>query len=262
MLKYNTAADIHEASICDDDYQCNVCYYGELGEHEGQNITKLISCDSLQYGDYDNSCAVERANVRYLEQEKLIAHKEMYAYGGVKAWVQDTEENRELLTSLLNYPCFDDELVSEIENEIEQEYIKDCASDLHKLLSDDIQEAMQELFIFDTIDQECYEQAKEASNTYFAVESGGNGYIDFKRIVNDYALAICDKHPAIKSLCAIYETVNNVPAFPVDFYENAEDMQSHRKATSEVYNQDESQAIMSYAVELESLINQLRRYTK
>lgn len=41
MLKYNTAADIHEASICDDDYRCPVCYYDGDGEHKGQDVTKL-----------------------------------------------------------------------------------------------------------------------------------------------------------------------------------------------------------------------------
>jgi hypothetical protein len=239
MLDYNSAADIHETTDSDG--------------------TKLISCDFIQYCDYDNSCAVERANVRYLQEQKLMAYEDTGGYGSVKAWLLDTEENRELLGVLFDYPCFDDELVSQVEMEIEDEYIKDCASDLHKLLSEDMQEAMQELYLFDDIDRDCYEKAKDASNTHFEVECGGNGYIDFKRLVKDYALALCDKYPAIKSLCAIYEIANNAPAFPLDFYESASDMQEHRRATRDEYTQDEIRAIMVYAVELESLVDQLRR---
>jgi hypothetical protein len=239
MLDYNSAADIHEATDSDG--------------------TKLISCDFIQYGDYDDSCAVERANVRYLQEQGRIEHKDTGGYGSVKAWLLDTEENRELLGGLFDYPCFNDELLSEVEREMEDEYIKDCASDLHKLLPEDMQEAMQELYIFDEIDRDCYEKAKDASNTYFVVESGGNGYIDFDRIAKDYALALCDKYPAIKSLCTVYEIANNAPAFPLDFYESAGDMQDHRRATRDEYTQDEIRAIMAYTIELESLVDQLRR---
>ena len=198
MLEYNSAADIHEAT--DDDG------------------IKLISCEFIQYGDYDNSCAVERANVRYLEEQKLVELREKGRSGFVKAWLLDTGENRELLESLQDYPCFDDDLVSRVEMEIEDEYIKDCTSDLHKLLSEPIQEAMQDLDIFDEIDRDCYEKAKEASNTYFEVRPGGNGYIDFKRLVKDYALAVCDKYPAITIITDLREQLERRPAWPLPGY--------------------------------------------
>ena len=197
MLDYTSAADIHET------------------ESEG---IKLISCDYIQYGDYDNSCAVERANVRYLEEKKLVKTLERGCYGYVKAWLLDTPDNRELLGSLLDYPCFDDEIVSEIEREIEDEYLKDCAGDLHKLLPEPVQEAMQDLDIFDEIDRDCYEKAKEASNTYFELESGGNGYIDFKRLAADYALAVCDKYPAITIITDLRKQLEQRPAWPLPGY--------------------------------------------
>ena len=252
---------IHEIEVkteCDGE-KCPVCYYDNTnGIHNGNITSQLISCDFISFGDYDNSCAVERANIRYLKENNLIEKLETGSYGYEKAWLLDTPENRELLNSLFDYPCFDDELVSEIENEIETEYIKDCASDLHKLLSEDMQQALQEIYIFDDIDVECYRKACETSNTYFEVESGGNGYIDFKRIVKDYAIALCDKFPAIKSLCTIYETVNNVPKFSIDFYENMSDMQSHRLSQNNHYNQDEILQIVAYCIELESLIEKLQ----
>lgn len=256
MLEFNTASDIHEASECDD-MNCRKCNGYNSDVHSGNEVVNLISCNYIQYGDYDNSCAVGRANVKYLKENNLIEKLETGGYGGIKAWLLDTEENRELLNSLFNYPCFDDEMVSELESEMEMEYIKVCASDLHKLLSEDMQQAIEELSI-DEIDQDCYFKACEASNTYFEVESGGNGYVDFKRIAKDYAIALCDKFPAIKSLCAIYETVNNILTFPIDFYENAEDMLQHKQATNGNYSQDEIKDIISYCVELEKLINALK----
>lgn len=260
MLKFNTSSDIHETSICDDDYRCNICYYDELEtettKHKGFNVTKLISCNYIQYGDYDNSCAVERANVRYLKENNLIEHEETGSYNYVKAWLLDTTENRDLLNELFNYPCFDDDIVSELESEMETEMLKDCGRDLHSLLSENIQEAMRELHIFDDIDLDCYYKACEESNTYFEVEAGGNGYIDFERIVKDYAIALCDKHPGIKSLCSIYDTVNNKPVFPIEFYESADDMFNHLQATGKL--DDTTKELLAYTVELEKLIEALK----
>jgi hypothetical protein len=161
-----------------------------------------------------------------------------------------------LLESLENYPCFDDESVSEIESEIEEEYLENSSSDLIKLLSNEVQSACDKLFI--DFDRNLYEQAKELSNTYFIVESGGNGYIDFERLAKDYQMLLCEKHPAIKELVAIQTQLNSAPAFPIDFYESVADMLQHRKATKEIYSQDEIKDIFAYAVELEELINNLR----
>lgn len=235
MLEYNSAADIHET------------------ESEG---VKRISCDFIQYGDYDNSCAVERANVRYLEEKKLVELRETGCYGYVKAWLLDTEENREILAPLFDYPCFDDELVYQVEMEIEDEYLENNGRDLHKLLSEPMQEAMRGMFIFDEIDRDCYEKAKDASNTYFEVEDGGNGYIDFKRLVKVYASAICDKYPAIAVITDLREQLERRPAWDVPgFYDAAEMLHAATMGNrADVLSDPELMLqVLKYAAECEAL---------
>lgn len=214
---------------------------------------QLISCDYIAFGDYDNSCAVERANVRWLEKEGLIELLERGSYGYEKAWIADNEENRELLEALNNYPCFDDGLVSEIEAEIESEYLKDYARDLHDLLPDSVQKALEELDI-DEIDYTCYRAACEEMNEYFIVESGGNGWIDFKKIAGAYNEALLEKHPAVKTLSRLYDSLDVVVKFPVDFYENMRDMKQHRESRFDGYTEEEVQQIVNYCCKLEELV--------
>lgn len=219
---------------------------------EIQRQDNLISCDYIQYGDYDNSCAVERANVRYLENKNLVEYTERGSYGYIKAWLLGTPENEELLNSLEDYPCFDDELVSEIEREIEDQYLDDCRQDLHKLLS--YNDILQDVLFID-FDRECYEKAKELSNEYFIVEAGGNGWIDFERIAKDYSLLLCDKYPAIKTLAAAQEVANNEPAFPDTFYVSAQDCLDHNRLNLTQEQID----LLNYTAELETLIYNLKR---
>ena len=220
---------------------------------EVQEKDGLISCDYIQFGDYDNSCAVERANVRYLEKKGLITELKRFACGGVQAWIDDTEENRELLNSLENYPCFDDELVSEIETEIEDDYLRDNSSDLTKLLT--CKDIIEDVLFLD-FDRELYEKAKDETNTYFEVESGGNGYIDFKRLAPAYELLLCEKYPAIKTLMARKELLETVPSYPNDFYESAEDHLNHLQQTTGLGQ--ERKELLEYTAELERIIGELK----
>ena len=144
------------------------------------NGIKYISCEYLSFGDYDNSCAVERANVRYLKEHndlkdsieswsmgdfdrgdylsdnhrsengfatwqpiesdsKLI---ETYGgYGSIQLWIREDIWNEMELDQLEDYCVLDDDMVSQIEMEMENEawdsYIK---SDLIKLLPDEYSE--------------------------------------------------------------------------------------------------------------------------
>ncbi len=231
MLEYKTNEFIHETEL------------------DGQ---KLISCDYIQYGDYDSSCAIERANVRYLEEKELIEYKDHGGYGSVKAWILDTEENRESLGVLQNYPCFDDELVSQVETEIEDEYLS----------NEDIRcfgfniwtnEVLQDLDLY-SIDRACYEQAKEKTNEYFRVESGGSGYIEFKRLASAYLEALKAKHPAIDIILNIREKLQmDLPPFPINFYYGAADMLQHYDATGNALTEVE-RALLLYCEELESII--------
>lgn len=245
--------DIQTKIICDD-INCEACKY-ETGNNHTGNVTKLISCDYISFGDYDNSCAVERANVRYLEQNNLIAYKETGSYYWEKAWLLDNEENREILNALENYPCFDDELVSEIEMEIEEEYIKDN-DDIFRATKEPLKSVLDDLD-FRTIDTEIYYKVKEELNMEFIVESGGNGYIDLDKMVDCYNKLLIEKYPFIEKLVAVQNALDK-PEFPISFYFDANEMLNNVKCLNREITQDEIKEILAYTVELENLIDNLK----
>lgn len=232
MLDYNSAQFIHEATDEDGD--------------------KLISCDYLQYGGDDNGCAVERANVRYIKEQKLEAYRENGGYGGVKVWLLDTEENRELLDSLQNYPAFDDELVSQIEQKIEDDYIRDN-DDIYRLYTPQPMKDILDDLDLRCIDPEVYYRAKDACNEYFTVKAGGYGYINLERIAKEYNLLLTAKYPAIQIIADLREQLDgqSAPPFPISYYESARDMLGHRDATGQSITPDEARSILLYAAELE-----------
>ena len=159
-------------------------------------------------------------------------------------------------SSLENYPCFDDQAVSEVEMEIEDEYIKDMWSDLKRCWSDDIQEAL-DLCGIDDIDREMYEKAKEETNTYFEVGAGGIGYIDCERLAPAYLEELGFRNPAIEIVRGVIEARNNKPTFPLNFYADAEDMFGHRAATGQGITPEEAREILRYAVELETALDEV-----
>jgi hypothetical protein len=215
-----------------------------------------ISHAFISYGDYDNSCAVERANVRWLEQnyktDLLLDHGAFYS---VTAWLPDTEEYRELLAGLDDYPCFDDELVSEIEQEIEDEYIN-RNDDIHRLYTPQpLKDILSDLDLTE-IDSELYYQAKDNCNVQFVVEAGGNGYINLSKLADEYNLLLCDKYPAIKIISELQEQLAacSPPPFPLSFYASAQDMLEHRTATGQPITPEEARALLLYAAELEEVL--------
>ena len=246
------------------------------------NNKTYVSCEYLSYGDYDNSCAVERANVRILKEnhpgfesysfsdwengrqyinhvyEDILPESEVVelygGYGSIQIWIrEDIDKENRYTAALENYPCFDDEAVSEVEMAIEEEYIKDLWPDLLRCFPDDFREAL-ELCGIDEFDRELYEKAKEETNTYFEVEAGGIGYIDLARIAPAYADELRFRNPAIEIIQGVVEAKNNKPSFPLSFYDNAEDMLDHRDATGQGITTEEAREILKYAAELERQI--------
>ena len=259
---------------------------GETMKKTFSNDKTYVSHAVLSYGDYDNSCAIERANVRVLEEKhsgfesysfsdwdqgKQLVHTghscewedilpesevvELYgSYGSIQIWIrEDINKENGYTAALKQYPCLDDEAVSEIEMEIEEEYIKDLWPDLVRCYPDDFREAL-DLCGIDSLDQEIYEKAKDETNTYFKVEAGGNGYIDLARIAPAYLEELRFRNRALEILKGVVELKNNKPSFPLSFYDNAEDMLDHRDATGQGITTEEAREILKYAVELERQI--------
>ena len=143
------------------------------------NGIEYISCNYLSFGDYDNSCAVERANVRYLkeldelkesidswsmeswergdyhsnEKDSFGLYKwlpietdaklvECYgSYNSIQLWVRKDVWKELELDSLEDYCSLNDEMVSEIEMEMEDEaWENNVKSDLIKTLPDELTE--------------------------------------------------------------------------------------------------------------------------
>ena len=250
------------------------------------NDKTYVSHAVLSYDDFDTSCAVERANVQVLrekhpgfesysfsnwdqgeqfvhtgrscEWEDILPESEIVelygGYGSIQIWIrEDIDEANGYMAALGQYPCLDDEAVSEVETEIEEEYVKDIWSDLLRCFPDDFREAL-DLCGIDSLDQEIYEKAKDETNTYFEVEAGGNGYIDVKRLAPAYAEELKFKHPELGIIQGVVEVMNNKPAFPLGFYTDASDMLAHRDATGQGITPEEAREILRYAAELERQI--------
>lgn len=143
-----------------------------------ENGIVYISCNYLSYGDYDNSCAVERANVHHLKEHDNLKDsieswsmnnwnrgqylsdnhrsengfatwqtiqsdcKLIETYGGhysIQLWVREDVWDEMELDSMDDYCSLDDGLVSEIEMEMEDEAWDDrIKSDLIKSLPDEL----------------------------------------------------------------------------------------------------------------------------
>lgn len=143
----------------------------------------------LSYGDYDNSCAVERSNYRvFLEEHKDSEFiKEVSGWYGSSAIAvnlncTDSEINDKLM-SLLDYPCLNDDDVSMLESDIEFEYIDNFIQwDLSRLLK----EKYEDYFDHEILDKDkfiaLWHELKEKNNIEFEVQSGGVGYMNTERL--------------------------------------------------------------------------------
>ncbi len=106
-----------------------------LGEQD-RNRGRVNALPFASYGDYDNSCAVERANHRWLSERLMGATGvtfETWSYGGrsVEVDVEALDDKAATvvlgyLEAVADYPAIDDELVSEVEDELISEYLGDC----------------------------------------------------------------------------------------------------------------------------------------
>lgn len=147
----------------------------------------------LQYGDYDNSCMVERSNYKlfmesYKEESGIFDISGGYGSSGIAISIQyllspDNEEKAQSIIDLLNglndYPCIDDEDMSNMEYDAFYEALNDYG------ISDTCDELAKKYGI--TVYKYDEEKLKELileidrqGNPVFMIESGGLCYIDIK----------------------------------------------------------------------------------
>ncbi len=149
---------------------------------------KYVSSTLFSHGDYAGSETVGRANIRAL-QDSPGAWLQHLDYGYEQLWLPDTPENRELIEGLEDdYPLIDDEVLSQIELELEEEaWGSWIRRDLLHNLPDSIQDFAED--IDDGVLYECYRQAMEKENEYPTFEGDGV-YVHIDRIQDTFNLLV------------------------------------------------------------------------
>lgn len=146
----------------------------------------------LSFGDYDNSCHVERSNVRMFEKQ-FTAYKNTDwvkvkgAYSSESIAIKLLSTNQEIiecLEGLVDYPAIDDEDVSKVFFELENESWEGCYKrDFKNAVSKHY--GAFESYMEDEIAWEWYCKLKEKANINGDIQSGGNFYIDLKKLIEE-----------------------------------------------------------------------------
>lgn len=157
--------------------------------HTWSEETPYFISPLLSFGNYDNSCHIERSNLRVFREEHAETEGKdwIYIYGGhgseaIAIKIDTTNEAiiNDML-SLENYPCLSDEDASETEREMINDSID------FWLLSD-LQKEINKNCNYDDSDPDEEElktwmhEVMEENNIYPSIEAGGNVYIPINEI--------------------------------------------------------------------------------
>jgi len=156
----------------------------------------------MQYGDYDNSCMVERSNFKifledYKEEKGIFRIYGGYGSSGIAISIRyllnpDNEEKAdeilELLRDLNNYPCINDEDMSIMEYDafiesLDSWAIKECNDLLSHQYLIDVYD-----FNEDKLKAVLLESDRNLNYPSYEIESGGGCYIDTKRLIEKVTL--------------------------------------------------------------------------
>jgi hypothetical protein len=182
------------------------------------NGAKYITNDALAFGDYGGAGSVGAANIRSLEKE----YAEDLEYGSYsRAWDNHSIEGTpslviledmcsskiaylrediadETLAAVSDYPCLDDQEVSAVEMEWEQEaWSSWLQHDLIRTLPEDEDNDLRDKAT-DMNDEDlfqCYRNAMEECNEYPTPEYSGV-HVDVERIAKAFANHVAAFNPA------------------------------------------------------------------
>lgn len=175
-------------------------YYGEFH----------YSIEYAGFSDY-SGCMVERANSRYLEEKFSFVTLDLSGFFGTVYTVirnrdvldailhEDFTDFMEEIDSLSDYPCLDDDLLSEMETEAETKAWEDWgesdfAEEIERAhrpqLEADIASGIQPASLLEPLDLLSQDNLIplflalcETSGRYWQIETGGNAWIDLKKLV-------------------------------------------------------------------------------
>jgi len=167
-----------------------------------ENTDIFLISNYMQYGDYDNSCMVERSNYKlfledYGEKPGIFRIYGGYGSSGIAISVKmllnpDNEEIAESIIELLNglndYPVIDDEDMSNMEYEafleaLDSWAIRECSDLLSKQFLVDVYD-----FNEDKLKEVLLESDRNLNYPSYMIESGGICYIDTKQLVSHVSL--------------------------------------------------------------------------
>jgi hypothetical protein len=156
----------------------------------------------MSYGDYDDSCMVERSNYKlfmedYKEEKGIFRIYGGYGSSGIAISIRylldpvnedKADEIIDLLNGLNSYPVIDDEDMSNMEYEsflesLDSYAIRDCSS----LLANQF---LLEVYDFneDKLKEVLLESDRNLNYPSYQIESGGNCYIDTTRLISKVTL--------------------------------------------------------------------------
>lgn len=154
----------------------------------GQDRNSARALPFASYGDYDNSCAVERSNHRWLEERLSGAAGvtfETWSYGGrsIEVDVEALDDKAaavvlEYLEAVERYPSIDDELLGEVEREMYLEAMGlSLVDEVPYLAGADLDERETAYLVHEAV--ETAEDLNCMGEDAMRVEAGGSVYINW-----------------------------------------------------------------------------------
>lgn len=168
-------------------------------------VTRTFYClPYASFGDYDNSTGVERSNARQFKEMFPFVSSHGVGYGeytGIDetdvdaiTW-ENLEQLKETCNALEDYPCIDNEDVSKVEMELQNEAwdswaCSDFRAELKKHFGADENETLEEQIdnLSSETLREMLETAADKANEYWEIEAGGSAHIRFERLLDHVVL--------------------------------------------------------------------------
>jgi len=171
-------------------------------KEEIQNRDIFLISKYMQYGDYDNSCMVERSNYKlfleeYKEEKGIFTIHGGYGSSGIAISVRylldpvnedKADEIIELLNNLNKYPVIDDEDISNMEYDAFLESLDSFAiRECNDLLAN---QYLIEVYDYDQdkLKEVLLKSDRNLDYPSYQIESGGSCYIDTKRLIKKVTL--------------------------------------------------------------------------
>ena len=181
---------------------CKVLNGLEIVKDGLKEVDIFLISNHMQFGDYDNSCMVERSNYKlfleeYKEEKGIFRIYGGYGSSGIAISIRylldlanedKADEIIELLNNLNEYPVIDDEDMSNMEYDAFLESLDSFAiRECNDLLAN---QYLIEVYDYDQdkLKEVLLKSDRNLDYPSYQIESGGSCYIDTKRLIKKVTL--------------------------------------------------------------------------